>query len=166
MKTSMNKNKEHSFAYTYYARPQDIPAAELELIRTAIAARENAYAAYSDFQVGAALLLEDGTVVTGNNQENAAFPSSLCAERVAVYYASAAHPGKKILRIAIAGGRRGQENGEPVAPCGACRQAILEYAQKQGSPIEIIFTGTSPAPAVKAADISDLLPFSFGKEFL
>ena len=162
----MEPNKRYTFAYTWYPTEQDIPAEELELLRTAARARNDAYAPYSDFLVGAAVELEDGTVVTGNNQENAAFPSSLCAERVAIYHASATHPDKRILRVAICGGRRGHRNDQPVAPCGACRQAILEYAQRQGTPIEILFAGTEPAPAIKVSDIAELVPFYFGNEDL
>ena len=99
------------------------------------------------------------------HQENAASPSSLCAERVAVYHASALHPGKRIVRIAVCGGRRGETNLQPVSPCGACRQAILEYAQRQNSPIDLLFAGSGPAPAVKVR-IADLLPFGFGSEDL
>lgn len=162
----MEPNKRYSFAYTYYRSEQEIPEEELALLRTAARVRNDAYAPYSDFLVGAAVELEDGTVVTGNNQENAASPSSLCAERVAIYHASATHPDKRILRVAICGGRRDSRNDQPVAPCGACRQAILEYAQRQGHPIEILFAGTAPAPAVKVSDIASLVPFCFGSEDL
>ena len=162
----MTPNRQYTFSYTYYAEQHDIPADELALLQAAVQARNDAYAPYSDFLVGAAVQLEDGTVTTGNNQENAASPSSLCAERVAIYHASATHPGKRIVRVAISGGPRGKHDCRPVSPCGACRQAILEYAQRQGSPIEVLFAGTTPAPAVKAADIADLVPFSFGKEAL
>ena len=161
----MKKEQHFIFSYTCYPTEQDLPAEELALLQTASRARENAYAPYSDFLVGAAVELEDGTIVPGNNQENAASPSSLCAERVAVYHASALHPGKRIVRIAVCGGRRGETNLQPVSPCGACRQAILEYAQRQNSPIDLLFAGSGPAPAVKVR-IADLLPFGFGSEDL
>lgn len=162
----MAKTKENNFAYTCYETQQDIPSDELALLQAASAARQDAYAAYSHFLVGAALLMEDGEILTGNNQENAAFPSSLCAERVAIYHAGATRPGKKILKIAICGGPRDSHNERPVSPCGACRQAILEYAQKQGCPIVVIFAGVEPAPAIRVNDIADLLPFNFGADFL
>ena len=162
----MSTTKEHTLRYTYYDREDEMPAQELELVKKALAAREKAYAQYSGFMVGAAVLLENGIILTGNNQENAAYPSGLCAERVAVYHAGAEYPDVKMLKIAVCGGKKGSSSAVPVAPCGACRQAILEYSQKRGSPIEIIFAGTTPAPAVKASDIEDLLPFCFGKDFL
>ncbi|MDD4819611.1 MAG: cytidine deaminase [Flavobacteriales bacterium] len=158
--------KESSVIYNYYQNENDIPEDEKTLIKKALQARENAYARYSDFMVGAAILMEDGTIVTGNNQENAAYPSGLCAERVTIYHAGAMYPNMKMLKLAVVGGMRGCDVDTPVAPCGACRQAILEYSQKQGAPIEIIFAGTKTAPAIKVDDIEDLLPFCFGKDFL
>ena len=158
--------KETVVKYNYYPTEQDIPNDELMLIEEALKARENAHAPYSKFMVGASILMEDGTVVTGNNQENAAYPSGLCAERTAIYHAGAMYPKLKIMKLAVVGGLKDCPTDTPVAPCGACRQAILEYAQKQGSPIEIIFAGTVSAPAIKVNDIENLLPFCFGKDFL
>ena len=150
----------------YFVCRNSVPACYEELSEKALAAAGKAYCIYSDFAVGAAVLLENGTIVLGNNQENVAYPSGLCAERTALFYASAAYPDVPVKALAITACFKGRPRKEVVSPCGACRQAILEYSQKQGSPIEIIFAGTTPAPAVKASDIEDLLPFCFGKDFL
>lgn len=117
----MSTTKEHTLRYTYYDREDEMPAQELELVKKALAAREKAYAQYSGFMVGAAVLLENGIILTGNNQENAAYPSGLCAERVAVYHAGAEYPDVKMLKIAVCGGKKGSSSAVPVAPCGACR---------------------------------------------
>ena len=154
----MKKEQHFTFSYTYYLSEQDLPAEELTLLQAASRARENAYAPYSDFLVGAAVELEDGTIVPGNNQENAASPSSLCAERVAVYHASALHPGKRIVRIAVCGGRRGETNLQPVSPCGACRQVISEVIKRYRSDFDVILIGRKTTISVKA---SQLLPFAF-----
>src|SRR5690554_7087575 len=100
-------------------------------------AREDAYAPYSRFKVGAALLLDSGEVITGNNQENAAYPSGLCAERVVVFSAGANFPGQTMTALTITIRSESRKIGEPLAPCGACRQSLLEYEQKQKSPLSI-----------------------------
>lgn len=135
------------------------------LMQEAIKARANAYAPYSNFQVGAALLLEDGIVVTGSNQENAAYPSGMCAERVAVWKAGASYPNKKILKLAISASSLKKEVNKPVGPCGACRQSLSEYEMNQKSPFSILFMGQS-GPIIKVASLQDLLPFSFDADFL
>ena len=136
-----------------------------ELMKKAISAKENAYAPYSKFKVGAALLLDDGTVVTGNNQENAAYPSGMCAERVAVWKASSEYPTKKILSLAIAASSSTQILKEPVAPCGACRQTLSEYEIKQQQKIEVYFMG-EVGSIIKTDSLLDLLPIAFDKSFL
>src|SRR5690554_6183345 len=131
----------------------NLPAEVKELMLKAIHARNNGYAPYSNFQVGAAILLDDGTIVTGSNQENAAFPSGLCAERTAVFAAGSNYPTKKIVAIGISGSSVLKETVEPVPPCGVCRQSLLEYENKQQSDIPIYFMGKSGAiiqsPSIK-----------------
>ena len=128
-------------------------------------ARENAYAPYSQFRVGAALELASGEIITGNNQENAAFPSGLCAERVAVFYAGAAHPKVAITAIAITARSLKKTLITPIAPCGACRQSLAEYEVNQKSPLAIYFMGES-GKVVKANSVKDLLPLIFDNTYL
>ena len=109
-----------------------------ELVDLAKQATKNAYAPYSKFHVGAALLLTNGVIVKGNNQENAAFPSGTCAERTAIYYAHATYPEETVETLAIAAFFEGKFLDVPVSPCGACRQAILEYETLAKKPIKII----------------------------
>lgn len=141
--------------------PQDIQ----KLMNKAQQAREDAYAPYSHFKVGAALELRSGEIIIGNNQENAAFPSGLCAERVAIYQAGASHPNGLITTMAITARSLQHKVTKPIPPCGACRQAIAEYEIKQESPIAIYFMGETGKVA-KAASISDLLPLLFDKSYL
>lgn len=130
------------------------------LMEQAIAIREMAYAPYSHFRVGAALLLENGVVVTGNNQENAAYPSGMCAERVAIWAAGSQYPHQKILKIAISARSENKKLTEPIPPCGACRQTIAEYEIKQNKNIEIFFMGEEGS-VYKAHSLHDLLPLIF-----
>ena len=136
-----------------------------ELMHKAIETRKNAYAPYSKFSVGAALLLENGQVITGNNQENASYPSGLCAERTAIYYAGAQFPDVKILKMAITAGCQIHQTVTPIPPCGACRQAIAEYEVKQDLPIEIYFMGET-GKVVKSDSLANLLPLIFDKSVL
>ena len=131
----------------------------------AIAVRKKAYAPYSQFRVGVALLLDNGKVVLGSNQENAAYPSGLCAERVAVFHAGAVYPEAKILKMAITAASDNNTTAAPIPPCGACRQSIAEYEIKQSSPIEIYFMGEIGA-IYKSDSLKNLLPFMFDKNFL
>ena len=135
------------------------------LIAAAKSARKNAYAPYSNFQVGAAVLLENGIVVKGNNQENASYPIGLCAERVAVFAAGANYPGIKIKAIAITALSKQFHIDKPVAPCGACRQAIAEYEHRYKSPIRLIMVGESGKVLV-ADGIGNFLPFMFNGDDL
>lgn len=150
---------------TVYDNIEELPDNIKALMLQAFAARKNAYAPYSKFKVGAAILLEDGTVVLGNNQENAAYPSGLCAERTAIYYAGANHPGKKITLMALSAASEMHQVLTPTPPCGACRQAISEYEIKQDSPIEIYFMGET-GKVVKSNSLAQLLPLAFDKSFL
>ena len=143
------------------ALPQDVQS----LMQKAIEIRKNAYAPYSKFRVGAALLLDNGKIVLGSNQENAAYPSGLCAERVAIFQAGSIYPNVKIITIAITAASDTNPTTTPIPPCGACRQSIAEYEFKQQIPIEIYFMGETGA-VYKSKSIGNLLPLSFDKTSL
>ncbi|HEX9151570.1 MAG TPA: cytidine deaminase, partial [Flavobacterium sp.] len=136
-----------------------------ELMEQAVAVRKNAYAPYSKFRVGAAILLDNGKIVLGSNQENAAYPSGLCAERVAIFQAGAIYPDAKILKMVLTAASDTNKTTQPIPPCGACRQSIAEYEIKQDTPIEIYFMGETGA-IYKSASLKNLLPFMFDKSFL
>ena len=135
------------------------------LMKQAVEVRDKAYAPYSKFKVGAAILLDNGEVVVGSNQENASYPSGLCAERTAVYYAGAKFPESKILKIAITARSLNQEITKPVPPCGACRQALVEYEVKQKEAIELYFMGET-GEVMKAASVAEILPLVFDSNCL
>lgn len=141
--------------------PQDVQ----ELMQQAIKAREDSYSPYSQFKVGAAILLENEEVVTGSNQENASYPAGLCAERTAIFYAGAKYPKTKIRKMALTARSENHLVEVPTPPCGSCRQAIAEYEVKQDQPIEIYFMGEK-GKVVKADSISDLLPLIFDNTYL
>jgi len=138
---------------------------KLTLLKEAEEALQNAYSAYSGFSVGAAVRCADGRIVRGNNQENAAYPSGLCAERVAIFSAVSQVPDTIISQLAVTVRTPGRTVTEPVAPCGACRQVIAEYEHRQGSPIEIIFSSES-GKTIIVNGIDSLLPFTFNSDFL
>lgn len=142
-----------------FCQPEELAAEDRQLVETAIEATNNAYAKYSHFHVGAALRLENGTIVKGANQENAAFPSSLCAERTAVFAAQANFPDQPIAAIAIAARNENGLVNEPVTPCGPCRQVILEVEDRYKKPIRIILYGQNGIYIINS--IKDLLPLSF-----
>lgn len=144
---------------------EELPKDVLMLMNKAFEAREKAYAPYSNFHVGAALLLDNDKIVTGNNQENASYPSGLCAERTAIYYAGSQYPKTKVLRMAISAGSKNKTTSIPIPPCGACRQAIAEYEIKQNEPIEIYFMGET-GKIIKSDSLSNLLPLVFDKSIL
>lgn len=148
-----------------YTQISDLSSDVQSLMEQAIATRKNAYAPYSNFRVGAAILLENGHVVLGSNQENAAYPSGLCAERVAIFQAGAIYPNVKILKLAITAASDTNPTLSPIPPCGACRQSIAEYEFKQDTPIEIYFMGES-GEVYKSDSITNLLPLSFDKTSL
>lgn len=123
-----------------------------------------AYAPYSGFYVGAAVLLNNGIIVTGNNQENSAYPSGLCAERVALFYANANYPESGVKAIAVSAAKDGILVNESVKPCGACRQALAEAEVRFDSPINIILDGQDSIMVLKG--VESLLPLSFSKKAL
>ena len=137
----------------------DIDPKDRELARRARKAAEKAYAPYSRFKVGASVLLEDGTFFDGNNQENAAYPSGVCAERVAISFASANHPDLRIETIAIAALAGKELTNEPVPPCGFCRQVMIETELKQESPLRIILLGKDRVQIIENS--RQLLPLYF-----
>ena len=129
------------------------------LMTAAIDATARSYAPYSRFSVGAAALLGDGTVVTGTNQENAAYPSGLCAERTTLFYANSQYPDQPVVTLAIAARTEKDFIDRPIPPCGACRQVILETEKRYGHPIRILLYGKECIYEIKS--IGDLLPLSF-----
>ncbi|PQJ21080.1 cytidine deaminase [Tenacibaculum sp. SG-28] len=143
----------------------ELSAEDIQLMKQAIAARDLAYAPYSKFSVGAALLLDNGTIITGNNQENAAYPSGMCAERVAIWKAGSEHPNMVVKKIAITASSSTSTVDKPVGPCGACRQTLSEYEINQKEPITLIFMG-EVGKIVKIKSLLSLLPFSFDSSYL
>ncbi|HLV15813.1 MAG TPA: cytidine deaminase [Xanthomarina sp.] len=135
------------------------------LMDQAAIARNNSYSPYSKFSVGAAILLDNNEIILGSNQENASYPSGLCAERTAIYYAGSQYPDAKILKMAIIAGSRVHQTMTPIPPCGACRQAIAEYEVKQNADIEIYFMGET-GKVVKSHSLANLLPLVFDKSML
>ena len=150
---------------TVFDNYDELPKDIASLMDQAIDARQKAYAPYSKFSVGAAILLDNNQIITGNNQENASYPSGLCAERTAIYYAGSQFPDAKILKMALTAGSRIHQTITPIPPCGACRQAIAEYEVKQETPIEIYFMGET-GKVVKSNSLANLLPLVFDKTVL
>ena len=151
--------------FEVYDAVEELPETIQDLMKEAVLARDNAYAPYSQFKVGAALVLDNQEVVTGSNQENASYPSGLCAERTAIYYAGARYPEAQIQNIAISAKSMKHKVDAPVPPCGACRQALVEYEVKQKAEIAVYFMGES-GKVMKANSIKDLLPLIFDNSAL
>ncbi|WP_224488982.1 cytidine deaminase [Robertkochia flava] len=150
---------------TVYSGVDELPAEVTALMAHAVRSRAMAYAPYSRFQVGAALLLDNGEVVCGNNQENAAFPSGLCAERVAVFHAGATFPDAVIKAVAICAASLDFRVKDAVAPCGACRQALAEYEYRQKSPVAVYFMGDN-TEVYHSPSVRELLPLVFTEKSL
>lgn len=147
-------------SFTY----EELNASDRQLIDKARKTNEHSYAPYSHFYVGAAVLLDNGEIVCGSNQENAASPSGTCAERTALFYAGAKYPDQAVKTIAIAARNDTEETEMPVPPCGACRQVLLETEQRFHTPIRILLYGKKEILLLKS--VNDLLPLSFGISFL
>jgi len=143
-------------------RIEECSEIEKKLIKEAKQASQYAYAPYSTLQVGSAILFDDGTILSANNQENAAYPSGLCAERIAVFFANARYPEKKITALAVAAFHKGNFTKHPITPCGACRQVLLESENRFETPIKIIMYGENSIYMVDS--IKDLLPLNFGEK--
>ncbi|MBB4800308.1 cytidine deaminase [Flavobacterium nitrogenifigens] len=152
-------------SFTIFENLNELPSDIQELMNQAVEIRKKAYAPYSKFKVGAALLLDNGKVILGSNQENAAYPSGLCAERTAIFYAGSAYPEAKILKMAITAASDTNQTTAPIPPCGSCRQSIAEYEIKQETPIEIYFMGEI-GEVYKSSSLKNLLPLMFDKKFL
>lgn len=157
--------KEVCFKYQEFDSLIDLEPEHKLLMEQAANACVNAYSPYSGFKVGAAVKCKDGRIVTGNNQENAAYPSGLCAERVAIFAAMSQNRYSEISQIAITVKTDEGKTDEPVAPCGACRQVIAEFEYRQGSKIEILFSSET-GKTILVDGIDSLLPFAFNSNFL
>ena len=147
------------------AQLSELSEKEQQLVDNAKSALKTAYAPYSGFLVGASVLLENGKIINGSNQENVAYPSGLCAERVAFFYAGAKHPDVKVKTIAVSVLSKNFEVTDVISPCGACRQVMAEYEEKQEEAIKVILH--SPTDDVLIANrVEDLLPFMFKSPLL
>ncbi len=151
--------KEFNISYEEFKSIDELSPADKELALKAIEAMNGAYAPYSRFSVGAAVRLANGEIVKGANQENIAYPSGLCAERTAMFYAGAAYPDEAMLGIAVAAGQDGALCSDPATPCGSCRQVMAEYQGRSGEQMEILLVGADKIWKFKRVD--DILPLIF-----
>mgnify|MGYP002576282207 FL=1 len=151
--------KHIDITYSEFRSADEMAPEDRELVGAAIEAMSGAYAPYSHFHVGAAVRLSNGQIVKGSNQENAAFPSGLCAERTAMFAASSRYPDKDMLSIAIAGGVLGMLGTSPATPCGACRQVMAQYQAKSGKPMSVIMV--ADGLIWKFDRVDDILPLIF-----
>ena len=152
-------NKEIKIAYIEYESLDQLGPDDRKLADAAIEAVSRSYAPYSNFNVGAAVMFEDGEIIQGANQENAAYPSGLCAERTALFYASAERPDAPMKALAIAAGQNGRLCETPATPCGACRQVMAQYQTKSGRPMSVLLVGADKI--WKFEKVDDLLPLIF-----
>lgn len=160
----MKTDKNISFNYKELDTADELDPADRELLDFAKKIASNAYAPYSGFQVGAALRLESGKIVTGTNVENAAFPSGICAERAALANASSNYPGDKPVAMAITAFSGKDFSAEPVSPCGNCRQVIAEEEYRNGKPVRLILVGRKKIRVIENG--GDLLPLQFNSDSL
>ena len=151
--------KDIHITYEEYGSIEELNAEDRELAAEAVKAMEGSYAPYSHFHVGAAVRMSNGQIVRGANQENAAYPSGLCAERTAMFAASARYPDADMLSIAVAGGKTGLLDHIPATPCGACRQVMAQYQLKSGKPMSILLVSTGQV--LKFEKVDDILPLIF-----
>lgn len=149
---------------TYKTSDNDLPDDYKKLIEVAKSYAKKAYTPYSKFNVGAAVLLANNHIIGGNNQENAAYPSGLCAERVALFYANAAHPEQAVKAIAICASSKNIFSPVPIPPCGSCRQVIAETSQRYQTPIALVLYGEETTYVIN--DAINLLPLIFDKLYL
>lgn len=148
-----------NISFREYSSIEELGAGDRELATAAVEMMKNAYAPYSKFHVGAAVRMSGGAIVRGSNQENAAYPSGLCAERTAMFAANATYPDQDMLGIAIAGGMEGELTEEPASPCGSCRQVMAQYQTKSGKDLSVIMVGAGKI--LKFSKVDDLLPMIF-----
>lgn len=161
----MAVKKELRFQITVYEDVAELQPEDKALMQQAVSARKNAYAPYSNFRVGAAVAMANGAVVIGSNQENASYPSGLCAERVAIFHAGAKFPNVPVSTVAISAASDTYEVSAPAAPCGNCRQAMYEYEFKQKRPIRLLLMGETGS-VIECFSIDDMLPLGFNSSFL
>ncbi len=162
----LGMEKEIKISYTLFNDISELSEIDKKLFEVAKKARLQAYAPYSNFLVGCAVLLKNGTIAMGNNQENAVYPVGTCAERVALNWISANFPTEQIEKLFVIGAPKDVETEIiPAPPCGICRQAISEYEDKQKQPIEVYFANLS-GKVYKVNSVKTILPFTFNKEFL
>lgn len=159
----MNKREIKSILIDYNSLAE-LEEEQQKLIKKAKEAAINAYAPYSQFEVGAAVLLENGEIIQGNNQENAAYPSGLCAERVAIFYANSKYPNVAIKSIAVTANTKEGIIKEPIPPCGSCLQVMLETEKRLNKDIQVILYGENKITV--AENINQFLPINFNKEML
>ncbi|NPA68186.1 MAG: cytidine deaminase [Chlorobi bacterium] len=159
----MKKRNITTVAYEYDSA-EELTSEEQILIQKSKDAVKNAYAPYSKFNVGAAVLLENGEIITGTNQENAAYPSGLCAERVAVFYANSKFPDVPVKAIAVTAFTNNHYVKTPIPPCGSCRQVLVETETRFKKPIKIYLVSETKITVIN--DAKDLLPLNFGEDFL
>ena len=152
-------SKEIKIAYWEFNSIDELTAEDRRLAEAAVEAVSLSYAPYSNFNVGAAVMFDDGAIVKGANQENAEYPSGLCAERTALFYASSSRPGRPMKAIALAAGQNGVLCKTPATPCGACRQVMAQYQTKSGIPMEILLVGAEKI--WKFSKVDDILPLIF-----
>ena len=153
------ERKTLTIPYEKYMSIEELPDSDRSLLQAAIEALSGSYAPYSRFNVGAAVRLADGTVVKGANQENAAYPSGLCAERTALFAASAQHPGVAFESLALVCSRDGRLMPNPGSPCGACRQVMAQYERESRRPMRIILG--SGGPILVFEGVESLMPLIF-----
>ena len=144
---------------------EDLDSESKYLVHKAKDATQHSYAPYSKFHVGTALILEDGTVVCGSNQENASYPLCMCAERVALYTAANSHPGKRIMKLAVVAHKKNHKELTSATSCGACAQVMLEFEHRQGKPFEVIMLAPDDQ-WLKCSSVAALLPLGFTKDSL
>jgi cytidine deaminase len=154
------EKKEYTFEMAVYKQSAELPEADRHLLEAARTFTRQAYAPYSHFNVGAAAVLANGKIVYGSNQENAAYPVGLCAERVLLSAASSVYPGVAVQVIAISYDNTKGESNHPVSPCGVCRQTLVEYQQRYKAPIRLILSGLEGEVYV-LENAGLLLPLSF-----
>ncbi|MGI9543116.1 MAG: cytidine deaminase [Cyclobacteriaceae bacterium] len=149
-----------------YDSIEELPdALERDLCKASIKARESAYAAYSKFSVGSALLLDNHELLSGSNQENAVYPLGLCAERVAIFSANTQYPESKILKLAVSTSAQEADHDYPAFPCGSCRQVLSEQEVRFANDIKVLVVAANQRVFVMNS-IKDILPFTFTKDLL
>jgi cytidine deaminase len=153
------RKKSVNISYKEYYSGENLADEDAELLKRAAQAAKGAYAPYSGFNVGAAVRLNNGEIVSASNQENAAYPSGLCAERVAIFYAHAKYPDASVVALAVTASVDGAICETPTYPCGACRQVMAESESRAGKPIKVIMGGGKVTQVIEG--VGELLPFAF-----